>query len=314
MRPGQEVRPPNSARRCPLGPPSDSTLPSPAAYGRSFSPVGTGVTDRGTEMQIRPMGVRDVGTRMTRDSVLVHVLRRSTVVRSSLYKPPGRLPPIPNARPVFWPPRITLTPFMHAIYSLMAHHSADDSDYFMDDDAHSVASSASMRYAPSTSTSATSHDWEMRSASPAPSMYSVTSSLRAASYRHEYGRGINNYSEVYRLPADDEEFERLGLSFSTSLLPLNPHPLPSDHQHIMFMEVMGKYAPPLPEILAEDPSGEPKAVVDLGCGSGSWSVEPVCNVSSPCLTPSCVSRILDVARDFPHCSAVAVDLVPMQDV
>ena len=27
-----------------------------------------------------------------------------------------------------------------------------------------------------------------------------------------------------------------------------------------------------------------------------------------------VDRILDVARDFPHCTAVAVDLVPMQDV
>ena len=43
-----------------------------------------------------------------------------------------------------------------------------------------------------------------------------------------------------------------------------------DHQHIMFMEVMGKYPAPLPEVLAEDPSGEPKAAVDLGCGSGSW--------------------------------------------
>ena len=38
----------------------------------------------------------------------------------------------------------------------------------------------------------------------------------------------------------------------------------------MFMEVMGKYPAPLPEVLAEDPSGEPKAAVDLGCGSGSW--------------------------------------------
>jgi hypothetical protein len=58
--------------------------------------------------------------------------------------------------------------------------------------------------------SATSHDVSMRSGSPAPSVYSVTSSLRAASYRQEYGRGVNNYSEVYRLPADDEELDRLG--------------------------------------------------------------------------------------------------------
>ncbi|KAI0830806.1 hypothetical protein BC628DRAFT_1312421 [Trametes gibbosa] len=146
----------------------------------------------------------------------------------------------------------------------------------MDTDAGSVSGHGSLRFAPSVATSVTSHDWDMRSASPAPSVYSMTSSLRAASYRHEFGRGINNYSEVYRLPADDEEFERL------------------DSQHIMFMEAMGKYPHCLNEVLADDPSGEAKTCVDLGCGSGSW--------------------ILDVAQDFPHCSAVAVDLVPMQDV
>ncbi|KAH9929725.1 uncharacterized protein B0H18DRAFT_995942 [Fomitopsis serialis] len=140
-------------------------------------------------------------------------------------------------------------------------------------DASSVMSTSTC-FVASAGTSATSHDLEMRSVSPAPSVYSMTSSLRAASYRHEYGRGINNYSEVYRLPADDEEFERL------------------DQQHNIFMEVMGKYPPPLAQILADDTPGEPKTCVDLGCGSGSW--------------------ILDVSRDFPHCSTVAVDLVPMQ--
>ncbi|RDX51938.1 hypothetical protein OH76DRAFT_1481027 [Lentinus brumalis] len=152
------------------------------------------------------------------------------------------------------------------------HDRTDDDEMDLESDRYSVASS--MHYAESVSTSATSHDWEMRSASPAPSVYSMTSSLRASSYREEFGRGINNYSEVYRLPADDEEFERL------------------DHQHIMFMEVMGKYPPPLPEILADDTPGVTKAALDLGCGSGSW--------------------VLDVVRDFPHISAVAVDLVPMQ--
>jgi hypothetical protein len=65
----------------------------------------------------------------------------------------------------------------------------------------------------SSTSSATTHDVSMRSGSPAPSMYSVTSSLRAASFRQEYGRGLNNYSEVYRLPADDEELDRLGIAF-----------------------------------------------------------------------------------------------------
>ena len=58
--------------------------------------------------------------------------------------------------------------------------------------------------------SVTTEDWEMRSASPTQSVFSVTSSLRVTAFRHEYGRGLNNYSEIYRLPADDEELERLG--------------------------------------------------------------------------------------------------------
>ena len=49
-----------------------------------------------------------------------------------------------------------------------------------------------------------------RSASPTPSVYSVTSSVRAAAYRELHGRALNNYSEVYRLPADDDELDRLG--------------------------------------------------------------------------------------------------------
>lgn len=80
----------------------------------------------------------------------------------------------------------------------------DDSFSDFESDIFSTRSAAS---------SATSHDVSMRSGSPAPSVYSVTSSLRAASYRQEYGRGLNNYSEVYRLPADDEELDRLGTAF-----------------------------------------------------------------------------------------------------
>lgn len=50
----------------------------------------------------------------------------------------------------------------------------------------------------------------IRSASPTRSVMSMTDSMRAAVYRHEYGRGLNNYSEVYSLPADEEELDRLG--------------------------------------------------------------------------------------------------------
>lgn len=118
---------------------------------------------------------------------------------------------------------------------------------------------------------------DQASISSGASVFSMSSSIRAQSFRHEYGRGLNNYSEVYQLPADGEELDRL------------------DKQHIMFTEVMGRYPPPMQEVLAEPPPGErPVACLDLGCGSGCW--------------------ILDVARDFPHCSCVAVDLVPMQVV
>ena len=76
--------------------------------------------------------------------------------------------------------------------------------------------SGSTGFAPSVATSATTVDWEMRSASRPPSVFSFTSSLRANAFRQEFGRGLNNYSEVYRLPADEEELERLGRSGSVT--------------------------------------------------------------------------------------------------
>lgn len=46
----------------------------------------------------------------------------------------------------------------------------------------------------------------------------MTDSLIASSYRQEYGRNLQAHSEVYRLPADEEEIERL----STLPLPFFP--------------------------------------------------------------------------------------------
>jgi len=85
-------------------------------------------------------------------------------------------------------------------------------------------------------------------------------------------------------------------------------------QHEMFKKVLGTYPPPMAEVMADDTPGETKFVLDLGCGSGSWY---------GCLSPLFstllrsflrLSRILEVAHDFPHCQAVAVDLVPMQSM
>ncbi|KIL01069.1 hypothetical protein PAXRUDRAFT_821087 [Paxillus rubicundulus Ve08.2h10] len=152
-------------------------------------------------------------------------------------------------------------------------HTSDDGD--SDDESDRYTDMSLDSFSPSVASSKTSFDLSMRSASPTPSVFSMTSSLRAQAYRQEYGRDLNNYSDVYRLPADGEELDRL------------------DKQHEMFCKAMGKYPPPLPEIMADD-GFEVKAILDLGCGSGSW--------------------IMDVAREFPNCSAVAVDLVPMQSI
>lgn len=164
----------------------------------------------------------------------------------------------------------------------------------------------------SASSSATSYDVSMRSGSPAPSLYSVTSSIRAASYRLQYGRSLNNYSEVYQLPADDEELDRLGIAFvelSFERLGLRG----ADKQHEVFKTILGgKYPPPMTEVMADDTPGETKTVLDLGCGSGSWFVTSILQYLSK-LFLQC-SRIMEVARDFPHCQAVAVDLVPMQSM
>ena len=137
----------------------------------------------------------------------------------------------------------------------------------MESDRYSVVSGSFSNFSARRTATTDTDMHSVRSASPTRSVMSLTDSIRAAAYRHEYGRGLNNYSEVYSLPADEEELERLGEQKSmghdthTEIRP--------DKQHIMFIEVMGKYVPPLYEILADGP-GEQKACVDLGCGSGSW--------------------------------------------
>lgn len=93
----------------------------------------------------------------------------------------------------------------------------DDTDTDTDSDRYTE-----MSLDASEASSRTSADLSMRSASPVPSVASVTSSLRAQAYRHEYGRGLNNYSDVYRLPADDEELDRLG-PLNYSFFPSFPH-------------------------------------------------------------------------------------------
>ncbi|KAF6754310.1 S-adenosyl-L-methionine-dependent methyltransferase [Ephemerocybe angulata] len=141
---------------------------------------------------------------------------------------------------------------------------ADDAD----EDCMSVGSE------PMSPSSSNGHDMDtdsVRAQSPCLSLYSVTSSMQ------EFGRALNNHSEVYRLPADEPELNRLR------------------KQHTILTKVTGKYSSLMAEVMLEPDFEEPgrqKKVVDLGCGSGSWS--------------------FDVARDFPDSENIAIDLVPMQ--
>jgi hypothetical protein len=81
---------------------------------------------------------------------------------------------------------------------------------FLPFDRHSRGSSSTPGLTTDGSSDA-SQDWDLDHPppSPAPSVYSLTSSIIAQSYREEYGRKINNYSNIYSLPADEIEIVRL---------------------------------------------------------------------------------------------------------
>lgn len=161
----------------------------------------------------------------------------------------------------------------HPFHSILPPQLESDYEDSIDDDGSSILGSSRSAAA----TSVTSYDASMRSPSPALSVIPITDSMRERILRQEYGRGLNNYSEVYCLPADDEEWDRLR------------------KQYTLLSDLLGKYAPPVDDIMRDEgPGTEVKRCLDLGCGNGSW--------------------IMDVARDFPHCEAVAVDLVPMQSL
>jgi len=66
----------------------------------------------------------------------------------------------------------------------------------------------------------------------------MTSSLQEAAFRHEYGRGLNNYFEVYRFPVGEEELDRL------------------DNIYLTMKGLMGRYPPQLVDILADDIPGQ----------------------------------------------------------
>ncbi|RDX56492.1 S-adenosyl-L-methionine-dependent methyltransferase [Lentinus brumalis] len=114
-----------------------------------------------------------------------------------------------------------------------------------------------------------------RSASPAPSMYSFSSSVDGRTMlREAYGRILNNQNDTYFLPADNEEHRRLDLQHQIITLALGSlYPAPN---------LVRRALAPRP--------GKTAAILDVGTGSGSWAI--------------------DMAKQFPHCSVVGVDLAP----
>ncbi|KZT40971.1 S-adenosyl-L-methionine-dependent methyltransferase [Sistotremastrum suecicum HHB10207 ss-3] len=92
--------------------------------------------------------------------------------------------------------------------------------------------------------------------------------------RDLHGRGMNTLSEVYQLPADPVEFNRLDL------------------QHRIWLKLMEGPVPFSDETLDDllrGREGYQPALLDLGRGSGIWSIE--------------------MAQKFPHAKIVGFDLV-----
>ncbi len=94
-------------------------------------------------------------------------------------------------------------------YTPQIYHPTEDDESETNSDIYSTASFEP--FAPSmTESSQTSFEISAgRSASPVPSVQSMSSSMRDQALREEYGRLFNSHSDVYALPADEEELNRL---------------------------------------------------------------------------------------------------------
>ncbi|ELU40327.1 defects in morphology protein 1, precursor precursor domain-containing protein [Rhizoctonia solani AG-1 IA] len=112
--------------------------------------------------------------------------------------------------------------------------------------------------------------------SPAPSLYSLTPSLRDQSFRHVHGRSLNAHSDVYSLPADELEAQRLCMLFVIGLrMPANT-------------------LQTIREVLAPTEERQ-RMALDLG---------------EHFLKTLNSGRTIQCATDFPHVEVLGVDLAP----
>ncbi|KZO90604.1 S-adenosyl-L-methionine-dependent methyltransferase [Calocera viscosa TUFC12733] len=154
---------------------------------------------------------------------------------------------------------------------LLGLHTDTDADADDASDAVSIATTPALTQDEDGTASLESRS--IRSSSPTRSVYSLTSSLREQAFREVHGRSVNAHSDVYLLPADDEETRRL------------------DAQHHMLDRLVPGILGPVDEVLREE-EGKAKAVLDLGTGSAVWAIQ--------------------LALQYPHVEVVGVDLAPMQ--
>jgi hypothetical protein len=168
-----------------------------------------------------------------------------------------------------------------------------DDEFDMDDDwmteTESVASttifSVMGKTVATTDTSVDDDNVSMRSPSPEPeAVLEMDEPLRNNLYKLEFGRNLNSYSEVYKLPADEEELDRLGELIYHLIMTTDPDLslcLP-ERQYDMLNSLLGdKYVPPMREVLVDDGSEPEKAVLDLGTGSGNWCVSSFLLLTMP---------------------------------
>lgn len=104
------------------------------------------------------------------------------------------------------------------------------------------------------------------------SLYSYHSRDILNFVREINGRTFNSTSELYLLPTDQEEWTRL------------------TKQHDALTQAYGGLFPTATHIHSSLAPGPAKTVLDLGCGTGAWSIQ--------------------IARDYPHTSIIGVDLAP----
>ncbi|KZT57484.1 S-adenosyl-L-methionine-dependent methyltransferase [Calocera cornea HHB12733] len=182
--------------------------------------------------------------------------------------------------------------------AFLTYRSPSPSPYMdMDDDRMSASRSPS----PAPSANYTDPDADMEyydsDVERAPSVYSYASSRDGARFvREVHGRVCNAQNELYALPADDEECDRIGTQHLMLKLALDanyicPHLVKRALSRPFPAEPSTPFDfPGLPRQQKQQKPKQRRALLDCGTGAGQWAVE--------------------MAEEWPDVDVVGVDLAP----